>query len=278
LLVVIAIIGVLVGLLLPAVQQAREAARRSSCSNNLKQIGLALHNYHDTFKSLPSASLGTSGGVGGSRIAGWVFIMPFMEAGTLYDLWDLSYGYDDSQNHPARAKPLDGYFCPSKPRNSRTSGNQAVGDYVFSAGTGHCNAADTRYWRGLFHQNSSIKFREVTDGLSNTIAVGEKCTEWASLNSPQYRWGWHTSRNMCYAMNKKVVPDAAYPHVDQNGTVVPGTSAVWNDRWANFGSEHPGGAQFIAADGSGHFVAENIDMNVYRNLGDKSDGNIAAFP
>jgi len=83
---------------------------------------------------------------------------------------------------------------------------------------------------------------------------------------------------MCYAMNKKVVPDAAYPHVDQNGTVVPGTSAVWNDRWANFGSEHPGGAQFIAADGSGHFVAENIDMNVYRNLGDKSDGNIAAFP
>ena len=279
LLVVIAIIGILIALLLPAVQAAREAARRSQCSNNLKQIGLALQNYHDTFKVFPPGALYDSSATsnGGDRISGWVLILPFMEAGTVHDLWDFNYGYDDAQNNAGKKEAVDGLFCPSKPRPEKATSSIAYGDYALSSGTGNINSATTNYWRGMFHQNTNCRFRDILDGTSNTIAAGEKCTEWTSLTSPQYRWGWHASRNMCYAMNKQVVGDAAYPFVTDTGTVTPGTSAVWDDRWANFGGEHPGGAQFVAADGAVHFVSETIEMDLYRNLGDKADGNVAGF-
>ena len=288
LLVVIAIIGILIALLLPAVQAAREAARRSQCSNNLKQIGLVLHNYHDVNKVFPPGSLyhySSSGvdtllttGIGGDRISGWVLILPFMEQTAVHDLWDFNYGYDNSQNAAGKKIPVDGYFCPSVPRPVKASSSQAYGDYAFSCGTGNINSTrGSVFWRGTFGMNSICRFRDITDGTSNTIAGGEKCTEYVSLTSPQYRWGWHGSRNMVYAMNRRVVPDAAFPFIDYNGTVVPGTSAVWDDRWANFGGRHPGGAQFFVADGSVTFVSETIDMAVYQNLGNKADGNTVSF-
>lgn len=281
LLVVIAIIGILIALLLPAVQAAREAARRSQCSNNLKQIGLALHNYHDTFKIFPPGSLAdttSADGTGAHAMSGWILILPFMEAGAIHDLWDFNYNYDHANNAAGRRTPVDGLFCPSRPRPEKASSTVAYGDYAWSNGTGHINTTvSNKYWRGMFALNSVCRFRDITDGTSNTIAAGEKRTAQQSLTSPQFRWGWHAVRNMVYAMNKDVVPDAAYPFIDYNGNVVAGTSAAWNDQWANFGSEHAGGAQFVAADGGVHFVSETIDMELYQNLGDKADKEVAAF-
>ncbi len=279
LLVVIAIIGILIALLLPAVQAAREAARRAECTNNLKQIGLALHNYHDTFKLFPPSALydpsATSNG--GDRISGWVLILPFMEMETVYDLWDFNYGYDDSENSQGKKEPVKGFFCPSRPRDEYASSSVAYGDYAFSAGTGSCNSRDRYYWKGMFNLNSVCRFRDITDGTSNTIAVGEKRTAQRSLTSPQYRWGWHATRNMAFAMNKDVVADPAYTFVLSSGSTIT-CDGTWNDYWANFGGEHPGGVQFLAGDGSVHFVSETIEMDLYQNLGDKRDGNVAAFP
>jgi prepilin-type N-terminal cleavage/methylation domain-containing protein/prepilin-type processing-associated H-X9-DG protein len=280
LLVVIAIIGVLVALLLPAVQAAREAARRAQCSNHLKQVGLALHNYHDTFGQFPPGGLNPGPGtnIGGARINGWVLILPFLEMGTVHELWDFRFGYDNAENNAGKRQPVDTYFCPSRPRPAKGSATEAYGDYAFSTGTGHINSTDTRNWRGMFNLNSVCRFRDITDGSSNTIAAGEKRTAQQSLTSPQYRWGWHASRNMCVPMNRNVAPDATLFHINADGSTVAGTSAVWDDRWANFGSEHPGGAQFLLGDGSVRFLGETIEYALYRNLGDKADGNVVAFP
>ncbi|MEN6495153.1 MAG: DUF1559 domain-containing protein [Thermoguttaceae bacterium] len=281
LLVVIAIIGILIALLLPAVQAAREAARRTQCNNNLKQIGLALHNYHDTFGVFPPGciSSGTNPPNGGNAVSGWVFILPFMEMENLHRLWDFRYSYDAAENNAAKKVPVDGYFCPSKPRPEKASSSVAYGDYALSAGTGHTNSGSVYYRKGMFSQNSVCRFGDILDGTSNTIAVGEKRTvQSTSLVSPQYRWGWHSTRNMCYPVNIDVVPNATFTFYLDNGTTVSGTSAAWNDYWANFGSDHPGGVQFLAADGSVHFVSETIEFSLYQHLGDKADGNVAAMP
>ncbi|QDV70930.1 Type II secretion system protein G precursor [Rosistilla carotiformis] len=276
LLVVIAIIGILVGLLLPAVQAAREAARRMQCSNNLKQFGLALHNYHDTHQKFPAGSRFTNGtgNIGGDRINGWVAILPFMEMGNVYDLWDFRFDYDNAANNAAKATVVDAMFCPSKPRPLQGSSTVAYGDYAFSTGTGHTNDGNTNSWRGVFNQNSRVAFRDITDGTSNTIAAGEMDSNF-NLTNHIWRWGYHSHRNMCYPMNRKIVGDAAFSHITNNGTVIAGTSATeFSDLWANFGSHHPGGAQFLKADGSVLFVAETIEYLTYQYLGDKADGNV----
>ncbi|MFG0262759.1 MAG: DUF1559 domain-containing protein [Novipirellula sp. JB048] len=281
LLVVIAIIGVLVGLLLPAVQAAREAARRMQCTNNLKQIGLALQNYHDTFQMFPPGNIAdydATDGQGGHIINAWARILPFIEQQAAYDLWDFDYGFDAAQNIPARRITVDGYFCPSKPRPSIMGTNDAYGDYAFSSGTGMVHTTDTRLWRGMFHTNTTIRFRDILDGTSHTIAAGDKRTAQTTLTSPLYRWGYHGLRTMNWPMNLDVTSNAAYTCYDANKNPISGSNAVWNDWWCNFGSEHPGGAAFLAMDGSVHFISENIDLTLYQHLGDKADQNVATFP
>jgi len=255
LLVVIAIIAILVALLLPAVQQAREAARRSSCKNNLKQLGLALHNYHDTHKLFPP------GGISSNNIGTFAFILPFMEQSAAYDLWDFDVNQSHANNDDGNAVIVDGYFCPSRPRPSRarSSDGESYGDYAGSTGTGHINSTDHDEWVGMFNRDSNTKMRDITDGTSNTIAMGEKRTAQASLTSPTYRWGYHASRGMNTHIN-----------IDFSGAI--------SDLNANFGSEHKGGAQFLFADGAVHFISENIYYELYQNLGDKADGETVNFP
>lgn len=260
LLVVIAIIAILIALLLPAVQQAREAARRSTCKNNLKQLGLALHNYNETHSIFPPAS------VTANQIGVFAFILPYMEQANLYNKWNFSLTQGDVANRPANSTPVPGYFCPSKPRSSLNSSTQAYGDYAVSSGTGQSNGGAQSDWKGMFNRDSNTRLRDITDGTTNTFAAGEKRTvENGTLTGQQYRWGYHAVRT------------TQQVHINQ--TVITTTPArIFNDSTANFGSEHVGGAHFVFADGSVHFLSENMNFTVYQHLSDKADGNVTQFP
>lgn len=173
LLVVIAIIAILVALLLPAVQQAREAARRSSCKNNLKQLGLAIHNYHDTFTSLPPSGTYDRVTVAG----GWSMqarILPYIEQGNLQDLIDFSLPYSNAVHASVNIQPIPVLLCPSDP-------NQRVYDdayYPITYGANHgewlvWNPANNTSGTGVFSPNTRRRFRDITDGTSSTLALSE---------------------------------------------------------------------------------------------------------
>ncbi|MHB9081971.1 MAG: DUF1559 family PulG-like putative transporter [Pirellulaceae bacterium] len=194
LLVVIAIIGVLVALLLPAVQAAREAARRMSCSNNLKQLGLSLHNYHDVFKTFPSLAQGTNQAPVPERdsnygmVSGFVALLPFMEQSPLYDKFGSPqvsppypawgpvpwYGWNFLPHHAQ----VPGLLCPSDGGGKFTTNPysyQGDSNYNFNCGDNPTlgNGAGGSSPRGLFGQYTFISFGEITDGTSNTLAMSE---------------------------------------------------------------------------------------------------------
>lgn len=281
LLVVIAIIGVLVALLLPAVQAAREAARRMQCSNNLKQIGLGMHNYHDTFLKFPAAASAY-----GHGLSWHVSILPFLEQGPLYDRFNLSVTGWHS-NNAAAVFPVETYFCPSGTvRESLLEGEEYNGQrlptahyygvsgpkggnpngaaYEFDAEpSGHGGYARQGVL-GLLEKGGQRAFRDVTDGTSNTLLVGE--LSWKDANS--YR-AWHRGtrgdgigadgggfKNVNYAIN-------AYAYDGATN---------WND--ISFGSQHPGGALFLLCDGSVRFLNENINMANYRAAASRNGGEV----
>ena len=176
LLVVIAIIAVLIALLLPAVQQAREAARRASCQNNLKQLGLALHNYHDTYNALPQFHFDIAGAAGSWHGHGpWVSILPQIEQGNIFDAWNMSLIYTDQpalNGVQLQRTKIPAFICPSD--RSYGHGDYAGNNYAVSAGS------HPRIWNnngndgnGMFQRFRSLRFGSVTDGLSNTAMVSE---------------------------------------------------------------------------------------------------------
>ena len=194
LLVVIAIIGILIALLLPAVQAAREAARRSQCTNNLKQVGLALQNYHDTYNRLPTLHGGTSGPNDAAgwelhnngQLSGWIGLLPFMEQGPLWTAISSGGTYNGQTyrpfgpaawftKYPPFREQVPGLLCPSDPAgpNRDPSNSQGRANYMFSVGdTINDNASkDTR---GVFAANRYRRFADITDGLSNTLAHSER--------------------------------------------------------------------------------------------------------
>ena len=185
LLVVIAIIGVLVGLLLPAVQAAREAARRMQCSNNLKQLGLALHNYHDTYQKFPPNPVGGVTEAPGGRYnqswlawSGLAMLLPYVEQNNIYERADFGWRWDSDQNGNvnntvvARTR-IPGYTCPSDPGSDATyTANMAPVSYCFSAGPASSwSVASNRV--GFVTFGVAGRFRDVTDGTSNSIAMSE---------------------------------------------------------------------------------------------------------
>jgi len=197
LLVVIAIIAILIALLLPAVQQAREAARRSQCKNNLKQIGLALHNYHDVFSTFPPGWIGVENGLpspeGESGFAWGTMILPYLDQAPLYNQFNYTLAMDLAPNRGVLDNYLDVFSCPSDPkpntftiqdRNS-TDVELAVSNYVGVFGTTEIhdceNAPGTApvtssgqcVSDGVFFHNSRIKMRDIIDGTSSTLMVGE---------------------------------------------------------------------------------------------------------
>jgi len=287
LLVVIAIIAILVALLLPAVQQAREAARRSSCKNNLKQIALALHNYHDTYNTLPPGSMNQNPQSLHVRAPNWSWmahVAPFLELANSYEALNVGENplahLADSRKDILQA-PVAAWRCPSDvgpelhedftERQAHDTNNSVdvplvVANYVAVNSAGNIrplpnNDGDgtTREVNddatGAFYRNSKTRFRDITDGLSNTLLVGERVYEKvdASGNKPAAGTGWltagadgnHNSKMSCAL-----------------GGGVRLLNCPENDQCRRaFSSNHKGGVQFVLADGSVRFLSENIDHN-----------------
>jgi prepilin-type N-terminal cleavage/methylation domain-containing protein/prepilin-type processing-associated H-X9-DG protein len=279
LLVVIAIIGILIALLLPAVQAAREAARRMQCTNNLKQIGLAMHNYADALGSFPSGSTGFATSVGWA----WtVYILDYCEQDTLRGLVDISQPPIASINDQLSRARVDFLICPSatgveddwSPGSGMhgTSYNGVLGsNYSGSDALPNRSHCGEQSLDGLLYFDSSIKPRDVTDGMSQTFLVGERFYQTR---------GWphgHEYDLMCSRQNKNVTypvngsPDeSGYYTLDGKAPAGAPKTCLFND--LSFGSAHPGGANFVFADGSTHFVENETDLDVLRRLACRKDG------
>lgn len=211
LLVVIAIIGVMVGLLLPAVQAAREAARRMSCSNNVKQLALAMHNYHDTFNSFPAAAIWKREPSGATpatlppengRDAGWgatwvVMLLPFIEQGNLADQYDPTVPARHANNATVNLTRLAPMLCPSQPPTTNLTQDHngfAKGHYAGNAGAGRllmradANSSTLAGMFSVFHERG-IQFRDAVDGTSNVALVGEIVTQ-SHTEDDRGAWGW----------------------------------------------------------------------------------------
>jgi prepilin-type N-terminal cleavage/methylation domain-containing protein len=162
LLVVIAIIGMLIGLLLPAVQAVREAARRMQCQNNLHQIGIAMHNYHAAFRKLPPGGIEVRPETSrGKQIAWSAMVLPFLEQSAVYSKIDFNFAFDHPVNREAAATPIEAYLCPSTPRVELLKRGMGATDYGGIYGE---RILTTNYPpRGVFIHDQGIRFRDVTD-------------------------------------------------------------------------------------------------------------------
>lgn len=278
LLVVIAIIAVLIALLLPAVQQAREAARRAQCQNNLKQLGLAIHNYHDTFGCFPMNARMNANTNGFSWIA---LSLPFLEQGSLHDSLNFNYPLIENtvtRNQTLISTPLTVLMCPTDPTASVRSdlphswaqpGATAPGlhpnvpagitCYMGCQGVGF----DTNPPNGLFERfpQVALSMGSITDGTSNVIAVMERSptlSPWAAWASSNGTWVLTD-----YPINQSKKLDKS-PHVDPR--VTPG------GRRYGANSYHPGGIYALFADGSVRFLNESMAIDTYRQIGHHADG------
>jgi prepilin-type N-terminal cleavage/methylation domain-containing protein len=269
LLVVIAIISILVGMLLPAVQKAREAAFRMSCSNNLKQIGLAMHNYHNDRERLPPSRLAPG-------MATWaVLILPYLEQDNLYRQWNLGNTYF-VQNDVARLTSVKNYFCPSRrsagdgvsisgdilvlPSGAQVQVSGALSDYaVVVDRSGSDEVTDiTPSLHGAFQMGIGVGFNGFTDGLSNTLLVGEKHIP---VGKNGVGW-WDCS---CY--------DGGYEPCWARAAArnYPLTTNPQDTGW-KFGSRHTGVVMFCFADGGVRALPESIDPYTLELLGMRDDG------
>jgi prepilin-type N-terminal cleavage/methylation domain-containing protein/prepilin-type processing-associated H-X9-DG protein len=285
LLVVIAIIAVLIALLLPAVQQAREAARRAQCKNNLKQIGLALHNYHDTFRLFPMGFIDTIGGNAANLDGGWswmAMILPQLEQGPLFQSIDFGrhpYGTASTpQNIAAVGTPLPVFSCPSDTKPQTTGNNAgnangtaaiAVTSYMGCIGAFDGSPCETpagqpvlvpRRNNGLLIVNHCHDFGKITDGTSNVIAVGE--VRWEPSATPagirsdrQFVLGNITTGGGPQCSNRSATTNGAFLHLRSTRKKMNGTQ----DAHLAFHSNHTGGAHFLLCDGSVRFISENIE-------------------
>ena len=293
LLVVITIIGILIALLLPAVQAAREAARRVQCRNNLKQIGLALHSYHEALNTFPPGAIMTAWETNKGKGSVLVRILPYIEQRALYESFDFSQAIE-GQTFAGTASliqsiPIPAFWCPSD--DLHTLNGIALHNYAASNGpTAHsdnpscsCPAAawnayalhpyssDTGSAGAFVRSLKGICYRsaDFRDGLSTTIFFGEVRPACSTHNAE----GWATSNN-----GQGLVSTLVPINYDTCSTTNPDNcrnNANWNME-LGFKSSHSGGAHFLLGDGSVHFLLEAIDHWSYQYLGARADGQVVA--
>jgi prepilin-type N-terminal cleavage/methylation domain-containing protein len=291
LLVVMAIIGVLVALLLPAIQAAREAARRSSCMNNFKQIGLAVLNFEQSKKLLPPGGIWQDGGRKGGSV--YVHILPMLEQPALYEAFDFKSDNVDDTKLPGTGQRADAavistLICPSDDRQTHYDGKVAH-SYAASGGPTEvwlnpdclCDHEWSAFIRAPIDDPENFagpftrigvqeRLKAITDGLAKTIFFGEmrpQCSEHS-------RNGWVASNNgngYCTTL----IP-INYDTCNDNAADPCRRSCNWNTE-VGFKSAHSGGAYFLMGDGSAHFISEGIDHQTYQLLGAKNDGQSAQW-
>jgi len=293
LLVVIAIIGVLIALLLPAVQQAREAARRMQCTNNLKQIGLSLHNYHDAFLALPPGWIYRGGG--GKANYGWaVNILPFMEQGALYDqlkpgeipLYDRYTSSASAQDKRLLQTTIEGYRCPSdvtgdlndiEDFGSTNHFDLATSNYVGNHGiTGNHKQKEGE---GIFYGNSFLKFRDILDGTSNTLMVAERDGGPSQAGGDTFKAAVWAGVGKNNSLNSEAIARTV-GRLKKAGLNVDSTAAgSANNMGKSVSSLHPGGVNGVMCDGSVRFIPETADQEtVLEPLADRQDGLVFTLP
>jgi prepilin-type N-terminal cleavage/methylation domain-containing protein/prepilin-type processing-associated H-X9-DG protein len=293
LLVVIAIIAILMGLLLPAVQKVREAAARLSCQNNLKQIGLGLHNYHGTYQTLPP----------GSNPSGFTvltLLLPFMEQANVYRQIDFSASADDPLNAGPDATPIRSLICPSDTFTTLPQG-LAGNNYFANYGTDIHFFGNSSVANGVFAlRDKGIPLLSITDGTSNTAAFSELIkgdfnnavysrADWLNASSVGLPSNADQAYAICQTVNTQDLSlqcfsaggewlgddntGTAYTHVVPPNT----TNCCW---LANLtfsvtaSSYHPGGVNLLLCDGSGRFVSNSIGLTTWRAVGTRQGGEI----
>jgi prepilin-type N-terminal cleavage/methylation domain-containing protein/prepilin-type processing-associated H-X9-DG protein len=292
LLVVIAIIGILVALLLPAVQAARESARRTQCANHLKQIGLAWQNHHDTLKHLPTGGWGwdyvgdPDGGFAEDQPGGWLYnILPFIEQ---KDLHDIGIGQPGPLKQAELARlvgvSVKFYHCPSRrppgiypikyqPKNAATVTEGAKSDYAANCGDQAANEnsggsptiSPPTNFTGLIFNKSKVRLAEVTDGTSNTLMVGEKY-----LDPNNYFTGQDAADNE----NLYVGFDNDNARSTNAGIYFPPKRDTKGFTAHIYGSAHPAGFNAVFCDGSVRMIPYTIDSTPYERLGNRHDGEV----
>ena len=271
LLVVIAIIAILLSLLLPAVQHAREAARRTQCRNNMAQIGLALHNYEMAFEFLPPGTINESGPIENTPVGyhmNWIAqILPMVDQAALYGRLNFNTGAYSKENAAHRAIRMEVFSCPSD--YSFRYNVPELGTTVAASYAGCFAGSDTPIQadsNGVLFLNSSVSYEQIRDGLSRTIMVGEKINPRSSQDLGWMSGTSATLRNTGQAINAGW-DVAAYLDPRQTAPqTAPSATAT-----GGFSSQHTGGAQFLLCDGSVRFVNEMINQDVFGYLGHRED-------
>jgi prepilin-type processing-associated H-X9-DG protein len=310
--VVIAIIAVLIGLLLPAVQKVREAAARMKCTNNLKQMSLACHTHHDAIGQFPSA--GRQDGYGGRSATGtsrtvsaplqrwsWMYqILSYMEQGNVHDLSDPA-----TSDGTIKATAIQMLNCPSRRLPTLVANTYVLSDYAGNAGITWCPADDINTWTGTIIPGMlnnptifvpPVKITTITDGTSNTLLLGEKYVsidqyatgnEWGDNAAWCHGNSWITTRNATHQPRQDQISSKATQEVpvpNYNAPGINGRCGPWGlgpasggggyyDYW---GSPHPSGFNASMADGSVRNITYSIDIQVLRNLSHRSDGSVIA--
>ncbi len=295
LLVVIAIIGILIALLLPAVQVARESARRTQCANNLKQVGIAFHNYHGAHGLFPPGGISAVSSNSCSTPQpytlylgfGWsTFILSYLELGMIYDQFSFDHDrFYGGQNFPVMGNIIDTYLCPSDPAGPElvqvTYGGHNGGREDQDGGrTNMAGVADSVDWScgdggpklkadGMLFNYSRVKFKDILDGTSHTLLVGEIIALGPTPGFPEgennrdmYWIAW----NLLHTANGINLP-LHIPPADP-----------WDVYKSGFASYHPGGCQFVMVDGSVRWMEESISQPLLTNLTTRARGEVISEP
>jgi prepilin-type N-terminal cleavage/methylation domain-containing protein/prepilin-type processing-associated H-X9-DG protein len=302
LLVVIAIIAILIALLVPAVQKVREAAARIQCTNNLKQIGLALHNYHDTYKHFPPAR-------DSFDLSTHAYLLPFIEQTAAGRLINFNAAWDDASNAAARAVFIPIFLCPSDPFSSNVPAGWAGTNYRANQGSGilwglpPTNPADSNYGmpapNGPFYLNSKSRFADISDGTSNTAAFSEHLigdfNQGISTDlTDTYRPGTHPTTpdgavSDCQTFNindlsKQGVSNVGAPWLQgYHSTTIYFHVGLPNTRSCMYpggriattaNSAHPSGVNVLLCDGSVRYTVNSVSLTTWRALGTRNGGEV----